>query len=265
MTLLDLLIGLTITGVVMTAAVSVMVRHRRLFTNIEYVAMAVGRLSHLEAAFGAELLPINPSAGDLIYAGPDSLVARSFVGVYSVCDMTLSTVSFTVRRISRGDALIGADSALVYSQGPSAEVTDDLWEPFQLDSVSTANCPDGEAGWTFRVQGLTATEAAAVPPGAPLRAFTRTSYSFVERDDGWYIVRKGNSRPGYSIGGPFMRPGNDATGLRFRYLDATGNVTDVESEVARVDVAATAVQSVSEARGDPVPVSRTLSFTFRNN
>jgi len=80
--------------VVMTAAVSVMVHHRRLFTNIEYVAMAVGRLSHLEAAFGAELLPINPSAGDLIYAGPDSLVARSFVGVYSVCDMTLSTVSF---------------------------------------------------------------------------------------------------------------------------------------------------------------------------
>lgn len=264
-TLLDLMIGLTITGVILTSALGVVVRHRRLYTNITDAATAMGTVNHLEAALGAELFPISPSAGDLVHAGSDSLVTRSFVGVYSVCQIVSSPVSFTIRRLSQAGSLSEGDSALVYSQGSSAEIGDDFWEPIEIGAVSVSSCPEGDPGWTFAVQGLTSAEAADVPPGAPLRGFIRTSYSFAERENGWFVVRSERGRPGYTIGGPFLPPSNEETGLAFRYFDAAGQPTAVESEVTRVDVVAAAARSVSGSRGDPLPVGRTLSFTFRNN
>lgn len=265
-TVVELIVAVSVAAVVMSAAVGVVVRHRRFYTTAADVAAAMGTLNHLEVVLGSELLPINASAGDLIHAGTDSMATRLFMGVYSVCEMTLSPISFTVLRLSRAGALRAGDSAVVYSRGPGSEIADDLWEHVKIGSVSTGTCPDGSAGWTVEVEGLTNSEAAAVPPGAPLRAFTRASYSFVERSNGWFLVRSAGDGPGFPVAGPLLAPSGDTPGLRFRYLDASGQPTAVESEVARVEVVAVAARSVSGTRGaDPTTVSRTVSFTFRNN
>ncbi len=264
--LIDLMIGISITGIILAAAMSVVVQHRRIYTLITDAAAAEGTLSHLAAATGAELLPLNAVAGDLIHAGADSMAIRLFMGAYYVCQVTTSPVSFTVLRLTVAGSLQSGDSAVVYSAGPSADFTDDLWELVSITSVSAATCPDGSAGVTVVVDGITDARAGAVPSGAPFRAFTHASYSFQEKSNGWYIVQSNRNFAGFPVAGPLEPPGGNAPGLEFRYFDADGDTTTVESAVARVEIVAIAGRSLSGTRhGDPVTVSRTLSFKFRNN
>ncbi len=265
-TLVDLMIGLTISGIVMAAGVSVVVGNRRFYTGMADVASAMSTLNHMHVALGAELLPVNASAGDLIHAGTDSIQIRFFTGVYTMCARTLSPITFTIRRLSHAGAIQQSDSVMVYSRGSTAEITDDLWEHVKISAIAAGTCADGRPGRRLTIQGLTVAEAEDVPPGAPLRPFTKAAYSFVERSNGWYLVRNDRDRQNFPIAGPFLPPSNETPGLEFRYLDANGDATVVESEVVKVEVVAIATRSVSRTRDEaPRTVTRTLPFTFRNN
>ncbi len=264
--LVDLMIGLTISGIVMAAGVSVVVGHRRFYTGMADLAEAMSTLNHMHVALSSELLPISASAGDLIYAGEDSIQTRYFTGVFSVCAVSVSPVTVTVRRLSHSGTLHASDSVMVYSQGPSSEITDDFWEHVKIGPPAAGTCADGRPGRTVMVDGLTVAEAGNIPSGAPLRPFTSTSYSFVERGNGWYLVRNDRDRQNFPIAGPLLPPDGETPGLQFRYFDANGQVTNNEDDVAKVEVVATAVRSVSRTRAAaPRTVSRTLPFTFRNN
>lgn len=265
-TLIELVMALGITGIILAAALSVAVQQQRFYTNAADVAGARGTLTHMELALAAELLPLNASAGDLLYAGTDSMRARLFQGVYSVCDKSTSPVTLTVKRLTKGGSPTAGDSALVYSQGPTSDFQDDAWEATSVTAVSNVNCPDGTAGVRLTVLGLSIADVNEIPAGAPLRVYSNTTYWFKSRSEGWFLERRTRDGSEVTIAGPLLAPDAANPGLKFTYLDANGNTTSVESQVAQIQIDARATRKMSGTRSATLPsVHRKLSFKLRND
>lgn len=262
--MVELILSIVVGGLILTAGMTLLVQQRMFYTSAADAAGAISSLNQLELKLAGEFLPINTSAGDLIYADADSMRMRLFRGVYSVCDVSLSPVALTVKRLTLGGEPIKGDSALVYSQGPTSQFQDDVWKPVRVNTVSDTTCPDNTAAWRLAIHGLNTTELGQLPAGAPLRVFGWASYWFRSQPDGFYLTRTDYDSNEVVIAGPLRQPGNASTPPAFRYFDANGLVTTVPSNVARLEVSANAVRFVVRGK-DPTTASRTLTFRFRNN
>lgn len=262
--MVELILSIVVGGLILAAGMTLVVQQRMFYTRAADAAGAISSLNQLELTLAGEFLPINTSAGDLIYADADSMRMRLFRGVYSVCDVSLSPVSLTVKRLTLGGEPAAGDSALVYSQGPTSQFQDDVWEPLRVTAASDTTCPDNTAAWELEIQGLNATELGQLPAGAPLRVFGWASYWFRPQADGFYLTRTDYDGNELAIAGPLRQPGNASTPPAFRYFDANGLVTTVPGNVARLEVSANAVRLVTNGE-DPTTASRTLTFRFRNN
>lgn len=265
--LLELVIALGIAGLILAAGMGVAVQQQRFYATASDVAGAMATLKRLESGLANELLPLNATAGDIIHAGPDSLVIRLFEGVYSTCDRRASPLAFVVERLTRGGQPAVGDSAFIYSQGATSEFTDDLWLKMKVTTATATTCPDSTPAWALVVSGITTGEASTIPSGAPVRIFRHAIYSFEDRGDGgWFVVRSNRDGSSTAIAGPLLEPDSLQTGLEFRYLDASGDPTTTETEIARILIDAMAVRSVSGTRAAELPrTERTLSFKLRNN
>ncbi len=163
--LLETLMSITVSAIVLASVLSVGLGQQRFYRFAAETSTAMGTLTRAEAGLLPDLLPISPAAGDLVYAGTDSLQIRAFRGVFAVCavDSSGGTVKLTVRRLTGGGVPSVGDSALVYSQGADAGVADDTWEATDLSSVQWGTCPDGTSGWKLTVQGPAADAVSSIP------------------------------------------------------------------------------------------------------
>ncbi len=199
-----------------------------------------------------ELLPLNPSAGDVDYAGPDSMRLRAFRGVFSICDKKLTTdVFITVQPLAPGSAVLTSDSALVYSRGTSVSTADDHWKPLRISSVSSGTCRDGSPGETAVVHGLQGV-LSEVAIGSPLRLFRHGSYWLAVEDDHWMMKTDAQGTP-RAIGGQLMKASEPASAaLKLRYLDAAGNDVTATSNIVDVLIDVGAMGNAPMIRGGSV-------------
>ncbi len=260
--LIEVVIAEVIAGLIIAAGMSIAVQQRVFYTTVADAAGAVGTLNQLDITLAGELLPLNATAGDLVYAGSDSMRFRLFRGVFHVCEKHASTVSLTVRRLTRGGTPEAGDSAMVYSLGPTADFTDDLWEPVEISGMSASLCPDSADAFRVKVTGLNSTEFDAVTIGSPLRLYGVASYWFKSTAEGWELMRTDRDGSTVTLAGPFVGSGESIPA--FRYYDDLGTATTDESQVVRVDVSVSAVRRVSGSRAEAKPVNRQLSFHLRN-
>jgi hypothetical protein len=263
--LVETLIAFTLLALVLTAMVGVLIQQQRFYLVTGDAAITVGTLQRFEEVVTPELLPLNPAAGDVTQADPDSVALRAFRGVYFVCDIRMvADAELTVRSLTGGRA-IPIDSALVYSNGTKATVADDYWKHVAVTSVSDGTCPDGSAGWTAVVPDLNAS-LAEVPLGAPVRAFQMASYWLTTQDGSWYMKSDALGGSPMVVSGP-LAPA-DSTGssiLRLKYTDRFGNTTATLSEIHKIEIDVSAVGAVPTKRGGP-PMSknRAIAVKLRN-
>jgi hypothetical protein len=263
--LVEMLIAVTILSLVMAAMVGVLLQQQRFYLVANDAANTISVLERVKAILVPELMPLSPPSGDITYADADSIVLRAFRGVYAVCDKRVTTeVQITLRPVS-GTILLQPDSALVFSPGARASVTDDHWKPVEIVAVSQSSCPDSTPGWRAVVPAL-AGQLSEVPIGAPVRVFRRARYWLEPHDGQWYVRTDALSGTPTVVGGP-LAP-TDSTGasvLRFRYLDALGNPVASLTEIRRIEIDVSAIGSVPTERGGrPMRKRHVLTIGARN-
>jgi hypothetical protein len=263
--LVETLIAVTLLSLVLAAMVGVLLQQQRFYLVTGDAANTVAIVQRVEAALTSEFMPLNPSAGDAVYAGADSFALRAFRGVYAVCAKRLtSELLLTVKSLAGGPAL-RVDSALVYSVGAKPTVSDDSWRPVEITSVHDDTCPDSTQAWTAVIPGGTAL-LSEVPIGAPFRVFHRASYWLTTEDGSWYLKTDALSGSPMVVSGPLAPADSAATSvLRFRYLDTTGNPTTDLAAISGMEIEVAAVGTVARRRGGtPLRKNRTMKVKLRN-
>ena len=248
MTLVEVLVALTIGGLVLAVAAGSMLRQQRAVRWVEGLTSAELQLRPVLRLVADELEPLDPTAGDIApgQASDTTLELRAVVAVSLSCD---SASAVTLVPSSDSTPLLGG-VARAPAVGDSVWLYRDSlgWRGHSVVSVTrpTTGCgvPTSPAGATFTL-GLEV--PADVPAGTPLR---------VTRWERWVVYRAGDGKwhlgirdwsaatsrflPAQPVAGPFVRRTPDGRRTGFRYFDAFGTelVPDGTNEpsIARVRI-----------------------------
>lgn len=286
LTLVELLVALTLFGVVATIMLGILRDQQRFHVGALQVIdtkrsahQAVDLLyGELRAASGADLYSISDS----------SIAFRATQGASAICAMDSGRVSLTlpsadVTGLSAFLAMPRAgDSLLVFDPGDAASADDDRWRAHVLTADAGGGvCPRrpfGLATLASEVAGIeiaiTPAVPASVPIGSPVRFFRPVRYSLYRSTGAEWMLghstcSAGTCSPRQPLSGPYVPfASGGAGGVALRYFDAQGAPTTDRSRVARVDVVARArsasILDVAHVRGQHYEDSLAVTITLRN-
>jgi len=263
--LAETLIAIIVGSLVLASVLVAIVHQQRFYLVVGDITETRRDVEQVDKILAPELLPLNPSVGDIVYAGSDSLRMRVFRGVYSVCDKKLMTdVHLTVRRLTPTGRSFNGDSALVYSRGTLVEMDDDHWKSVKINAIDSGTCSDGATGWTAIVPGLVGLSS-QIPIGAPVRVFAYASY-WIGQEDGYWVLKSDVLGSPRVLGGRLMPVSESKSDvLSFQYRDDEGDPTSNPNEVVDVQIAMGAVGDAATTRGgDVYEVSRRRVLRLRN-
>jgi hypothetical protein len=262
--LVEILIAIILVSIVLASMMGVLIQQQRFYLVAGDAANTTNRLQLLETVVTPELLPLNPSASDVIYASEDSVVLRAFRGIYWVCDRRMAVnAEITVTSLTNSPPL-KLDSAAVYSQGAKATYKDDHWKMAAIGTVANGICPDSTKGWVAEVPALNGV-LSQVPLGAPLRVYKPASYWRVAENGKW--VLKTDALGGTPTTIAELAPADSSASsiLRLGYYDAEGNPTTVLDSIVGIEIGIAAIGVVPTTRGgDPLRRDRTMYVKMRN-
>ena len=196
--LVELIIAVTLTGVVGAAVVSIIRAQADFYGRLQDGVIAQQNIRAIHDLMGSEIRPA--SGSDLLAASPDSIVFRFDVSRAVVCDSTgpneavvfvYDTVSaVNVMPAFRGLGISGpADSTWLYADGlvPSVLETGGVPRAVCVNAGAPASAPDDRYR---KVAGFpTALPHGAPPRGTLLRVYGRLTYSFSARAGGAALRR----------------------------------------------------------------------------
>jgi len=248
-TLVELLVALVLGAVVLGAAGEVFLATQRFF-RLQASALEVQEgLRVAMQVLSAELRELDPSGGDIVGLGPDSISIRATRGLEIVCaPPDVSGGRVAVRSsLSSGyrDVDPARDRALVFRDGDPSTDTDDAWIDLGIASAGgAATCSDGGAATEVRLAGPVA-ELDSVGLGAPVRWYERAVYRLYGDETGaWWLGVRSWSGGSWASLSPVAGPLRHPSGLEFRYFDANGAAT---TDPARVVTIGLVVRGVGSA------------------
>jgi hypothetical protein len=273
LTLVELVIGLGLAAVVVDAAWrTLLVGHR--FVREQAAVMEVRRgLLAATQVLSAELRELDPSGGDLIAMGPDSVSIRAPRALAFVCAapvpgtgrlVVLDSLSYGYRAVDPA-----RDRALVFREGRADTPDDDAWLDFGIGSVAAGgNCDGGAAGTGLELTGSVAA-LDSVTVGSPVRTYERATYRAYRDGDGiWWLGVRSFTHGAWAAISPVAGPLRSASGLSFSYFDLAGAPTGDPAAVSRIAFAVRGMSSalLQEARGRQrrFEDSLTASVALRN-
>ena len=254
MSLAELLVALSLGGIVLAVAASSMLRQQRGVRWIEGLSGAELQVRPVSSALADELSQLDASAGDIApgQASDSSLQLRSVVAASLTCDsaamLTLMPDTASVPSMVGGMSVPAVgDSVWLYLGAPFG------WRARTVIGVTrtTTACavPTSAPGPTFR---LLLDAPAGVAAGTPVRVTRWERWVVYRAGDGrWYVGIRDYS-PATSrflaaqpVAGPVLRAGRRGARTGFRYFDASGSPLDPdgtnEGRIARVRITALSV------------------------
>lgn len=292
--LVELVVVLTVLGVVGAAIGMLLVRQQRFYRGAGETLNAREGVRDALAVLAGDIRGL--AVADTVRLLTDSAIEMfSSIGTSTVCQITDDThaglppatsVTALTSLLTQPDT---GDLALFYR----ATADSSHWERHRVAGFSasalTSTCPpssalsssdDVAAGAQGYQLTLQSPLSANVLPGAPVRFVRRGRYSLYRAADGdWYLgYRRCNALGSLTCGaiqplsGPYRRYSTDhgATGILFEYFDAQGNRLGPGASplaLARVDVTARAQsrqQLVIEGRRSTPGDSAIISIAVRN-
>lgn len=277
---MELIIVTVLASMVIASAFQLFISQSQLFVVQREVLDVRETLRSAVALLAVDLRELAASDADLYSAEADSLVLRSILGAGVICSHAWNGLS---RRVGLQHASGTFESSALNDTLLTYSLTDDVWIPYRITQVwepPTAWMPGPGGGGTpacFWADSSLAqprpeltVEVAGDPdglakliPGAPVRAFRRTTYALFKRDSRWYLGRRvGNAMSYELLTGPMLSP--EAGGLAVRYFDDAGLLTDVPASVVRVELSLKAESAGRSVTGAKVDSVTTVVF-LRNN
>jgi prepilin-type N-terminal cleavage/methylation domain-containing protein len=274
-TLVELLIVTVLGSLVVLASIQVLLVNRRTYTA--QAATISGQQTTrmgIEILF-AELREVSASGGDILEMSADSLRVRLMRKFSIVCATDFSTPpSVTVIRdflLNNGDTLYimggtnrfaQSDSVFIFADNRENTMNDDVWIGAEISLVdSTVTCPqDGDPALKLEFDGQGALFAAdSVGVGAAVRSFEKFTFGTTTMNGDVYLARRDTAS--YV---PMTGPLAPTDGLAFVYRDAMGNVTNVETDVAQIEVTLRTGSGVLNSLGRMVQDSVQVWIHTRN-
>jgi len=266
-TLIEVLIALTISGIIAAALVSLLVGQSRFYNrtdhqlNAEQVAQATFDLLSTELRMA--------TGSDLLAAESDSLALRFDVLQAIVCDpVSSSAAAIYVFDRSANAGLAGSFVGIAVSGPYEANFAyADNWNPTptatgsgpQSDCVAAGVPGTGSTSDYLEISGWTSQFGTVPERGALVRAYGKLSYHIAASTflpSGWAVWR-GNQE----LVGPFE------SGAAFAYVRSDGSVVSSVSSSDFDDVVAVRLTATAVGDGsNPYDVSRPVDFEvpFRN-
>lgn len=290
MTLVELVIGLVLLGLIGVTLTTVLLRQQRFHAGATAIRGSRERVRDVAAILPADLRGVSAVGGDLYELGANSLRFRAQTGSSVVCTISASRTTITIPPLSLASrsgvtAWVSipqvGDSVFILDEGATEATNDDTWRRYALTSTpASGSCPttsrftattlEAGAGHTLI---LSAALPTTTPVGSVIRFFRTAEYRLYSESAGWYLGYSdcpgGTCTPLQPVSGPFPAPvAAGGAGLRFTYLDSLGAVTAVPGQVSRIQFTVRAQTSTpvsfggfhSEYHRD----SLTVTVAFRN-
>ncbi len=238
-TLVELLLYLTLGGIVIGALVSVATFHQRDMGRQTDLTASRAKLRDSMGLLTSELRAIAPARGDLLAIHRDSVTLRSVQGSGVVCGMPPGgSIRYDILLDAGEFPAQAEDSVLIFAAGgPGA--FGDRWKTLKVAGVTAGNYPCAftvtkHAEYRLQVTG----DSARIRVGSPVRTVRRITYALFSDGGSWWLGRRVGTRPFERLTGPFLAPAD--SGLAFSYLDAAGSPTTNPAAVASIHVLARA-------------------------
>ena len=290
-TMVELLVALVLLGLVSAALYRVLVNNQRLyFAQTQRIDLS----QNIRAATNilpAEFRELDAFDGDILAMSATSIQIRAMRWLSFVCVTPGLPLAFTmtVRGGQTGQPMYygarninATDGLLIYLDGDPTTRTDDYWVPATITAIGVggvggATCPAAGAVTaaqqpatqiTFNGTFVAGTNVAnAIPVGAPVRGYETVTYQLYKpaTDTLWYIGFQPQGGTMQPLIGPIL-----ANGLTFTYYNATGAVTAVRTQVARIDITVRARTTSAVRKGGMqaaavIVDSVSTSVALRNN
>lgn len=223
-TLVELLIGIIIFGIVGGAIFGLLTRSQRLSRTQADRAVMQANIRAGMNLITSELreLNVNATASDLYTATTTGVTYRGMRGLGFVCDIATGYA-----RMARGtfngyrDPVAGRDSVLIFVDHNTNIATDDGWLARNIASVQNENCSSGTAGirLNFTTSIPTADTLTWITAGSPIRTFEVMEVAaLVQGGETWLGARSVTAGQALQ---PVLGPLN-LNGVAFQYRTAAG-------------------------------------------
>ena len=265
-TLAELMVVLVIMGLVGAVILRVVVRQQRFYQSAAEITSTRADLRDLATALPTDLRGISSVGGDIYAMSDSSIDFRLTMGQSTACQVIPGVAAVVIPPATLASrsgvttwssAPVLGDSVLIYDEGASNALSDDVWRQYKITAApAAAACPIA-TGFT-----ATAAEAAAgiqltlnaVPPattpqGSSMVFFRRAHYGLFRNTAGktmlgYYdcpaavcpVVVSPATTAMTPVAGPFLPYAATGSGVQFTYYDSLGAVTAVPTNVARIDV-----------------------------
>ncbi|UCG86807.1 MAG: hypothetical protein JSW71_23410 [Gemmatimonadota bacterium] len=242
LSLIELILVTLLLGVVGSSALAVVTASLRSARRQAAAAQIQTSLRTAVAVVAAELreLGSGPTGGDLIERGLQGITYRAKRSTAFLCHKPDQRVAEV---IAWGDPVYGLrpfeagrDSILVFAENDPRTSADNEWHSAMIEAVIHGNfCPGPSRGVRMRLAGLAWGSLAGVERGAPVRGFQVTRLLLYQdaRRTWWLGLREYRAQGGWSVTQPVLGP-LAHNGLRFEYLDASGEPVDDSQPVALI-------------------------------
>lgn len=279
-TLVELLVGLALVGIVSAGVLRIVVGNQRL-----HQAQAQSIAARQSARAGAAILPaelrgLDAADGDIAAMSPTALTVRVSRQLAFLCArprLGAGPSGLVVREQPLHgvrDFDPATDSILVYYEGDAATTSDDGWVRGNLATVAPGVCSDGRPGRILSANLAFGWSGPGVPQldatgsienGAPLHGFATVTYRLYRSSDGrWYLGYQEGLDPVQPLIGPLA-----SDGVRFAFFDSGGGVATDPRAVAAIAVTlrAESDQPVRRSDGTLVRVDDEVTtwIALRNN
>jgi len=288
-TLAELMIAVSILGIMGTLVAQIMMSQQRFFQRLSEQTNVRRELRNTLGTLPTELRGLSSAGGDISAFANTSLTFRSTIGTSVVCDKSAST-SIDVppnnaarTTVSNWVVQPGVGDTIFALRHDSSGVVGDYWSAHRITAVGTSAgyCPTsvytdvlldaGKVRYRFTV---TPALPDSVAVGSALR-FTRSAkYELATQSSGrWYLQRSELQGGAWStpvvLSGPYVPPAVSSTGgLVLSYFDSTGAAVAVGGNprrIARIDVMLRALAQMGATSKSAAPNdSVRLSIALRN-
>lgn len=235
--LVELLITMTLAGIVLSSVTMLMMRQARGYEKQRALTDAQETLRGASAVLGWELrhAATGESAPSAISA--NEVTFRSLTGTGVICGRHSTQPRIGLWRTTGSFNTTVNDSALIWMIGR------DRWRVVKVTNTGTGgtmgipscNRWPGSANpdIVLEIAVTTKLDTASLFVGAPVRMYQRVRYAAFESGGRWWLGRKvGNAANWDQLTGPLLAP--SAGGLAFGYYDSLGVVTNVPARVAAI-------------------------------
>jgi prepilin-type N-terminal cleavage/methylation domain-containing protein len=256
----EIMVALVLLGIVATGIMTVIMRQQQFYRSATEVIDTRQQIRQASSVVPVDLRGVSSIGGDILNMSDSSLDVRGNIGSGIICSHTANSITVPPINLANNRYFTTfltrpkLNDVVIILDDKAAGNADDDWIPYTISAIdstlvgctSFTDVAADAAKYRYRYT-FTANLSPTIVDGAPLRMARGVKYSIYKSasDNLWWMGYRECRGDGSScaavqpVSGPYRAyVANDTvnSGISFVYRDSTGVVTNVTTNVARVEL-----------------------------